>query len=114
MLFICFTLVSFFVHHLTDILVLCGSCRNLDQATYPLLKKKVFGKKEICKTTQKVCYKPMYFLIGLYYHLLCIYVYLYEPGYDSSRQVFQWQDCFGWYPCQVYKTQAHESKAFST
>ncbi|CAD5328186.1 hypothetical protein AtNW77_Chr4g0292691 [Arabidopsis thaliana] len=28
--------------------------RNLDQATYPLLKKKVFGKKEICKTTQKV------------------------------------------------------------
>ncbi|KAG7620779.1 hypothetical protein ISN44_As04g017510 [Arabidopsis suecica] len=28
--------------------------RSLDQATYPLLKKKVFGKKEICKTTQKV------------------------------------------------------------
>ncbi|CAA0395550.1 unnamed protein product [Arabidopsis thaliana] len=28
--------------------------RNLDQPTYPLLKKKVFGKKEICKTTQKV------------------------------------------------------------
>ncbi|KAG7542554.1 hypothetical protein ISN45_Aa07g025220 [Arabidopsis thaliana x Arabidopsis arenosa] len=28
--------------------------RKVDQATYPLLKKKVFGKKEICKTTQKV------------------------------------------------------------
>nr|CAC82614.1 hypothetical protein [Capsella rubella] len=28
--------------------------RKFDQATYPLLKKKVFGKKEIWKTTQKV------------------------------------------------------------
>ncbi|CAE6191955.1 unnamed protein product [Arabidopsis arenosa] len=28
--------------------------RKVDQATYPRLKKKVFGKKEICKTTQKV------------------------------------------------------------
>ncbi|KAG7547243.1 hypothetical protein ISN44_As12g025000 [Arabidopsis suecica] len=28
--------------------------RKVDQATYPLLKKKVFGKKDICKTTQKV------------------------------------------------------------
>ncbi|XP_010449689.1 PREDICTED: uncharacterized protein LOC104731882 [Camelina sativa] len=28
--------------------------RKVDQATYPLLKKKVFGKKENCKTTQKV------------------------------------------------------------
>lgn len=69
-----------FAHHLTDILVLYESCRKVDQATYPLLKKKVFGKKEICKTTKKVCYiayvPSVYFLIGLYYQsiIFCVFI----------------------------------------
>ncbi|VVA93365.1 unnamed protein product [Arabis nemorensis] len=59
--------------------------RKVEHNTDPSIKKKIFGKKEAFKTTEKVAK----FLSNTFYSdstiLFCVFMYLYEPGDDSSR-----------------------------
>lgn len=55
LLLIWFTLDPICTENLTRyILVLSESCRKVDHPPSPMVKKKVFGRKETCKTTPKV------------------------------------------------------------
>lgn len=55
LLLIWFTLDPICTENLTRyILVLSESCRKVDQSPSPMVKRKVFGRKETCKTTPKV------------------------------------------------------------